>query len=312
MDAQVLDFLIASMRIASPLFFVALGGIISERSGVFAVGLEGMMLAGAWGAIIGTFLTGMPLVGIAASIAGGGLIATAVAVVAVRFGAEQMVTGLAVNILTLGITSFLLRMAVGGGRAPVIQVPLLQPWPVPVLSGIPWIGPVLFTQPPLTYAALLAIIPAMLLLFRTQAGLTLRAAGENPMAAFATGSNPVRVRMLSVIAGGAVAGLGGAVLCLQQVGTFTDGMTAGRGYLALAAIIVGRWMPVGALVACLLFGAAEAIQLRAQSLALPFSSYTIQMLPYVIALVVLAALGRSASLPAAIGIPCDVPRRGSN
>ncbi len=311
MDALALDLLVASMRIASPLFFVALGGILSERAGVFAVGLEGMMLAGAWGATIGTFLTGMPLVGIVASIVGGALVASAVALVAVRFGAEQMVTGLAVNILTLGITSFLLRMAVGGGRAPVIQVPLLPVWPVPYLSELPWVGPMLFTQQLLTYAALLATVPAMLLLFRTQMGLTLRAAGENPTAVFATGSNPMRVRMLAVIASGAVAGLGGAVLCLQQVGTFTDGMTAGRGYLALAAIIVGRWMPVGALVACLLFGAAEAVQLRAQALALPVSSYTIQMLPYLIALIVLAALGRSARLPAAIGVAYEAPKRPS-
>jgi simple sugar transport system permease protein len=310
MDALGIDFFVASMRIASPLFFAALGGIISERAGVFAVGLEGMMLAGALGATMGTFLTGLPVVGIMASVVCGMLIASAVVIVAVRHGADQMVTGLAVNILALGLTSFLLRISATGGRAPVIQVPLLPVWPIPFLSDIPWIGPVLFAQPPLTYLALLAVIPTLLLLlFRTQGGLKLRAAGENPLALFAAGTNPVCVRSLAVLASGAIAGLSGAVLCLQQVGTFTDGMTAGRGYLALAAIIVGRWMPIGALVACLLFGAAEAIQLRAQAVALPVSSYTIQMLPYVIALVVLAVLGRSASLPAAIGMAFEVPRK---
>lgn len=309
MDGAGVEFLVASMRIASPLFFAALGGILSERAGVFAVGLEGMMLAGAWAATVATFLSGAPSLGIAASMLGGALVASAVALVAVRFGAEQMVTGLAVNILVLGATSFLLRIIGGSGRAPVIQVPLLPAWPIPYLSEIPLIGPLLFAQQPLTYLAWLAAIPAVLLLFRTQAGLTLRAAGENPTAVFAAGSDPVWVRAAAVIAGGAVAGLGGALLCLQQVGTFTDGMTAGRGYLALAAIIVGRWKPVGALIACLLFGAAEAVQLRAQSFALPFSSYTIQMLPYLIALLVLALLGRSARLPAAIGTACDVPPR---
>lgn len=308
-DAIGIDFFVASMRIASPLFFAALGGIVSERAGVFAVGLEGMMLAGAFSAAMGVYATGMPLLGVVASAIGGGLIALMVAVVAVRYGADQMVTGLAVNILAIGLTSFLLRMAAGGGRTPVVQIPLMPVWPVPVLSDIPWIGPVLFAQPPLTYAALIAIVPMILLLFRMQAGLTLRATGENPTAVFATGSDPVRVRFMAVIASGAIAGLGGAVLSLQQVGTFTDGMTAGRGYLALAAIIVGRWMPLGALVACILFGAAEAIQLRAQALALPVSSYTIQMLPYLIALGVLAMLGRSARLPAAIGVACQVSRR---
>ncbi|MGH6689883.1 MAG: ABC transporter permease subunit, partial [Gammaproteobacteria bacterium] len=133
--------------------------------------------------------------------------------------------------------------------------------------------------------------------------LTLRAVGENPTAAFAGGADPIRVRTLAVVAGGALAGIGGAVLSLQQVGTFTDAMTNGRGYLALAAIIVGRWSPAGALVACLLFGATDALQLRIQGLRLPVSSYVIQMLPYVVSLAVLAGLGRGARLPAAIGTP---------
>src|SRR5439155_98065 len=134
-------------------------------------------------------------------------------------------------------------------------------------------------------------------LARTRAGLTLRAVGENPAAAFAVGVEPARVRLAAVLACGALAGLGGAVLSLQQVGTFTDAMTNGRGYIALAAIIVGRWLPGGTLLGCLLFGAADALQLRVQSLRLPVSSYVIQMTPYVVALVVLAGLGRSASRP---------------
>jgi simple sugar transport system permease protein len=208
-----------------------------------------------------------------------------------------------VNILVLGLTSYLLRAMIGGGRAPIIQVALLPVWTVPVLSEIPWLGPILLRQQPLTYVALAALVPMTIVLFRTQAGLKLRAAGENPEALFAVGSDPARVRFTAVIACGAIAGLGGAVLALQQVGTFSDGMTSGRGYLALAAIIVGRWIPAGALVACIVFGAAEAVGLRAQAYALPFSSYTVQMLPYVIALAVLVGLGRSSKLPAAIGVP---------
>jgi general nucleoside transport system permease protein len=150
---------------------------------------------------------------------------------------------------------------------------------------------------------LLLVAPLVLFLFRSRAGLTLRAVGENPLTAFAAGANPNRVRALAILAGGALAGLAGAVLSLQQVGTFTDGMTGGRGYLVLAAIIVGRWMPVGTLVACLVFGAAEALSLRVQAFSLPVSSYVIQMMPYIAALLVLALLGRGARMPAAVGQP---------
>jgi simple sugar transport system permease protein len=131
----------------------------------------------------------------------------------------------------------------------------------------------------------------------------LRATGENPEAVFTSGANPLRVRMLAVIACGSIAGLGGAVLSLQQVGTFTDGMTGGRGYLALASLIVGRWTPWGAALACLAFGAAEALELRLQTFGVPVSSYVVQMVPYIIALAVLAGIGRSSRMPAAIGQP---------
>jgi len=303
MDTFVLDFMVASLRIASPLFFGALGGILSERSGVFGVGIEGMLLAGAFGAAVGSFLTGQPALGVIASAACGALIACVIGFVAVRLGADQMVAGLALNILVLGLTSYILRSVVGGGQAPVIQVPLLPVWPIPFLAEIPVIGPIIFRQQPLTYLGLIAIAPMTLLLFRTHVGLTLRAVGENPMAAFAAGAHPNRVRFLAVVSGGAIAGLGGAVLALQQVGTFTDGMTGGRGYLVLAALIVGRWMPFSTFLACLVFGAAEVLQLHLQSWSLPFSSYTAQMLPYLIALTVLVVLGRSSKLPAAIGVP---------
>jgi simple sugar transport system permease protein len=180
-------------------------------------------------------------------------------------------------------------------------VPVLAPAAIPGLVELPVLGPILFRQPPLTYLVALIAPAVWLFLWRTRAGLTLRAVGESPEAAFALGAAPERLRVLAVIGCGALAGLGGAVLSLQQVGTFTDGMTNGRGYIALAAIIVGRWMPLGALLGCLLFGAADALQLRVQGLSLPVSSYVIQMTPYVVALAVLAGLGRSARLPAALG-----------
>ena len=304
MDALVFaDFLAASIRIATPLLLAALGGILSERAGTFAVGLEGQMLAGAFCGVVGTHLMASVGLGLLVSAGGGMLLALVVAVATVRYHTEHMVSGLAVNILALGLTSFMLRTMVGGGQAPVIRVPILEAWPVPLLSDLPYIGSLLFRQPPLTYLAFLVIVPLALFLFRSRAGLTLRAVGENPQAAFAAGADPARVRIAAIVVGGAFAGLAGAVLSLQQVGTFTDGMTSGRGYLALAAIIVGRWMPVGTMVACLVFGAAEALSLRVQAFNLPLSSYVIQMLPYLAALAVLTGLGRSARLPAAIGQP---------
>jgi general nucleoside transport system permease protein len=301
--AFLLDFLAAALRIATPLMLAALGGILAERAGTFAVGLEGQMLAGAFFGVLTTHAASSAGLGLAASALGGAAMALVVMIATVRFQAEHMVTGIASNILALGLTSFLLRAAAGGGSAPSIRVPLLEAWAVPGLSALPLVGPLLFRQPPLTYLALLLVVPLVLFLFRTRAGLTLRAVGENPVAAFAAGANPDRVRALAILAGGALAGLAGAVLSLQQVGTFTDGMTGGRGYLVLAAIIVGRWMPLGTLVACLVFGAAEALSLRVQAFSLPVSSYVIQMAPYLAALTVLAVLGRGARMPAAVGQP---------
>lgn len=301
METALLEFLAAAVRIATPLLFAALGGILSERAGVFAVGLEGMMLAGAFTGVLASHVAASMSAGLLASALGGAALALLVAVAAVRFGADQMVTGLAVNILAVGLTSFLLRGLVGRGEAAIIRVPVLTPVPLPVLGDLPVVGAILFQQPPLTYAGFVLAALVGVFLLRTRVGLTLRAVGEHPKAAFAVGANPEHVRMAAVVVCGGFAGIGGAVLSLQQVGTFTDAMTNGRGFIALAAIIVGRWMPLGTLLGCLLFGAADALQLRVQGLGLPVSSYVIQMTPYAVALGVLAGLGRSARLPAALG-----------
>jgi simple sugar transport system permease protein len=234
------------------------------------------------------------------AIVAGGLIAAVVAVAVTRFRADQMVTGLAVNILAFGLTSFLLR-GLFGGRAPAIRLETFGAIRIPVLSDLPAVGQILFQQSALSYTAVAIALVLHVALYRTRAGLALRASGENPEAVFAAGGNPNRIRRLAVILGGAIAGLGGAVLALQDVGTFTDGMTGGRGFLALAALIVGRWTPFGALVACLVFGAATALEVRLQGFNLAVSSYVIQMIPYLLALVVLAGLGRGTRMPQAIG-----------
>ena len=299
MDATVFfEFLSASIRIATPLLFAALGGLLSERAGTFAVGTEGMMLAGAFGAAVATLLLGSSDAGLMVSAASGAALGLVVGVATAKFHADQMVTGLAVNILAIGLTSFLLR-GLFGGEAPVIQLPTLTALPVPYLADVPGIGAILFRLPALTYAAF-ALSLAIYVFLKTRSGLTLRAVGENPEAAFAAGANPVRMRIAATVTGGALAGLGGAVLCLQ-VGTFTDGMTNGRGFIALAAIIVGRWLPLGTVMGCLMFGALSALELRVHGWGLPVSSYVIQMTPYVAALAILAGIGPGTRLPAAIG-----------
>lgn len=290
----------AAIRIATPLILGALGGLLSERAGVFAVGIEGMMLAGAFGAAVATFATGSALLGLGAAMLGGASMAALVAVAVTRFRADQMVTGLAIDTLAFGITGFLIR-GLFGGRPPAIRIHLFGVLPIPFLSSLPVVGPILFQQPILTYGAVVFAFLLHFFLYRTNAGLALRATGENPEAVYAAGNDPVRIRQMAVIAGGAVAGLGGAVLVFQDVGTFTDGMTGGRGFLALAALIVGRWTPFGALLSCLIFGAASALEVRLQGIELPVSSYVIQMAPYVIALLVLTGLGRGTRMPQAIG-----------
>jgi ABC-type uncharacterized transport system permease subunit len=300
-DSMLLSGLLAAaIRIGAPLIMGALGGLISERAGVFAVGIEGMMLAGAFGAAIATFATGSVMAGLAAAILAGSSMAVLVAIAVTRFRSDQMVTGLAINILAFGLTGFLIR-GLFGGHAPTIRIDLFGALPIPVLSKLPMIGPILFQQPILTYAAVAFTLLLHLFLYRTNVGLALRATGENPEAVYAAGNDPVRIRQMAVVACGAVAGLGGAVLVFQDVGTFTDGMTGGRGFLALAALIVGRWTPLGALFSCLIFGVATALEVRLQGVNLPVSSYVIQMVPYVIALVVLTGLGRGTRMPQAIG-----------
>jgi len=299
----MIEFLAAAIRIATPLLFAALGGILSERAGVFAVGLEGMMLMGAFAAAAGAWMSDSALVGVALALLGGASIGLVVATVTVRYRADNMVTGLTANIMAAGLTSYLLRVLSGSGRPIAIHLTPLAPWPIPGLADLPVLGPLLFTQPPLTYLAVAGCFALAFFLYRTQAGLTLRATGENPEAVFASGVEPMKVRMFAVVACGAIAGLGGAVLSLQQIGTFTDGMTGGRGYLALASLIVARWNPLAAALACLVFGGAEAFELRLQAFGVPVSSYFVQMAPYLIALAVLAGMGRSSKLPASIGRP---------
>lgn len=299
----LIGYLTASVRIASPLVLAAMGGVISERAGVFAIGLEGMMLFGAFTGVLAAHLSGDIWIGSLASIAGGILLSMLLAVATISFRAEQIVATIALNIIAIGVTSFFLRMMFGTGAQGTRKVADMSAVPVPFLADIPIIGPVLFNHPPLTYIAYLLVPLTALFLYRTQWGLNIRAVGEAPKAAHVVGVNPWLTQYFAVGLSGALAGLGGAVLSIQQVGFFTEHMTQGRGFIALAAVIFGRWDPKMTCAACLLFGAAEALQLRVQAFGIPLPSHVVLMLPYIIALLALMGLGSRARHPAAIGRP---------
>ncbi|WP_436643155.1 ABC transporter permease [Microbaculum sp. FT89] len=294
------DFLSTSLRLAVPLAFAALAGVLSERSGVFNIALEGKMLAGAFGAAVGAFMFNDPFAGIAVGMLFGALAGTCLAVLGVTFGVNQIVAGIAINIFVLGITAFLSRV-VFGAQANTLRLPGFLRFEMPLLSEIPLIGPAIFSQDLLVYVMILCVVLVHLFFYRTRWGLQVRAVGENPSAADSAGVSVAGVRYGCVIAAGAIAALGGCYLVLSQVFLFSEHMSAGKGFIALAAVILGRWTPVGALLACLLFGFFDALQLRLQFNYQEVPHEFFQMLPYLISILALVGLVGKPTPPAAIG-----------
>jgi simple sugar transport system permease protein len=287
----LLAFLAQTLRIAIPYLLAAAGGVISERAGLIALTLEGYMLGGAFAAVAGSYASGSPWLGVIAAVAGGALLALIYAVSAIRFRADQVVVGIAINLFAIGLTRFLLRLFFdSSSNSPRVEG-----------FGGEQAGTGLFSAlaNPLVWMGVLALPLVAWLLYRTPFGLRLRAVGEHPQAALSVGVPVTRIRYLGVLLSGALAGLGGAYLALDQH-QFTDGMTAGRGFIALAATIFGRWDPVRAGLACLLFAAAETLQIQLQgSQALP--SQFVEMIPYVLTIVALAGVVGRAVAPAALG-----------
>ncbi len=269
---------------STPLVFAALGGVLGERSGVVNIGLEGIMIAGAFTGVVVSGLTGSPVLGALAGIVAGALLAAILAYVATRLAYDQIVAGTGVNIVALGTAAFGLVLIYGQPGASH-EVPSFGP------SG-EWI---------LTVIAFALAGALAWFLSRTPWGLRIRACGENPRAAAAAGIDPLRTRFWSVVAGGAIAALGGVYLSLAELDLYSDGMTAGRGYIALAAVIFGRWTALGATGAALFFGFFAALQYTLQRAGIP--SELMQALPYLAALVALAGLAGRVRAPAADGIP---------
>lgn len=286
-----LVFIAQTLRIAIPYIFAASGGVISERSGLIALGLEGYMLGGAFCGALASYYSGSPWVGLAGAAGGGVLLALLYAVMAIRFRADQVVVGIAINLLVIGLTRFFLRLAFhSSANSP--RVPGFGA----EQSGTGFMS---LAVNPLIWLGLLAVAFVAWLLYRTPFGLRVRAVGEHPAAAVSVGIPVARVRYTSAAISGALAGLGGAYLALDQH-AFSAEMTAGRGFIALAAVIFGRWDPLRAALACLLFAAAETLQIQLQgSQAIP--SQFVEMIPYALTIIALAGVVGRAVAPAALG-----------
>jgi simple sugar transport system permease protein len=290
----------AMLRFATPLVFAALGGVISERSGVVNIGLEGMMLGGAFFAIYGADVTGGWVGGLLVGMIAGGVLALVHAFFAVSLRADQIVCGFAINFLALGTTGYVFLQHYGENGTPdgLPQVPDVS---LPI-DWIPFFGPALDKLNLLVWLALALVFAVWLFVFRTPAGLRLRSVGENPRAAATVGISVYKVRYLAVIASGVLAAMGGAFLSIGFVHTFNQNMTAGRGFIALAVVIVGKWRPVAALAAALMFGFSQALAQRLPVFS-DSSATLVEALPYVVTLITVAGLVGRSTPPAADGVP---------
>jgi ABC-type uncharacterized transport system permease subunit len=293
MDPVVLvtGFLAAAVRVTTPLLFAATGETLSERSGVINLGIEGTMLAGALAAALGASEWG-PWGGLIAALVVGMMTAGVFALLAIGARADQIITGTAITLAAIGLTGTIYRRAFGEAGAG-LSIPTFPPLRIPGLASVPVLGPALFEQPLPTYLALAGLPVVWWVLFRTRLGLALRATGEAATMARAIGVRTRLMRAGATVVGGGFAGLGGATLVLAQVGTFAERMTAGRGYLAIAIVVLGRWHPLGVALAAFVFGIATAMQFLFQALGTRVPYQLFLMLPYVLTLLALAgAVGR--------------------
>ncbi|HEV8612199.1 MAG TPA: ABC transporter permease [Gemmatimonadales bacterium] len=297
--AILIGFLAAAVRISTPLLLAATGELLNERAGVINLSIEGAMLAGALASAIGAAVGGV-WIGALIAVGAGILVAAVFSAVALGARADQIITGTAVTLGSVGFTGAIYRSAFGAG-GPGLSIPTFGVWSLPGLRDIPVLGPALFEQPVITYLAWILVPCAGWFLFRSWWGLALRATGESAEAARASGVPVRRVQILATLAGGALAGLAGATLVLAQVGTFAEKMTAGRGFIAIAIVVLGRWRPGGVFLAALLFGAASALQFAFQALGLALPYQLFLAMPYALALLALApGMGR-ARAPAGLG-----------
>lgn len=299
--ALVQAILSATWRLATPLIYTSIGELFTERSGVLNIGLEGIMLFGAFAGYAGGIYSKSPTTGLLVAIVVGALVGLLFAFFAVTIKANQIVVGAAINMIGLGMTGFLYRTMFDISTKGVKTFPPIE---IPFLSQIPLIGDVLFKHSILVYVTLLLVPAAGFLLYRTGFGLAVRSVGEHPKAADTVGISVPGIRYACCILGGALAGVGGAYLTLSHTNLFVEGVVAGRGFIALAVVVFGRWKPWGVFGASLLFGVFYALQLSLQAMTGSVIPYQIwQALPYLATLLVLVALRGRAGAPRALGVP---------
>lgn len=301
-DIPVTLLLAAGLARAIPLAFGAMAGLVCERSGVINIAIEGQLLAGAFlGAVVAS-ATGSPYIGLIAAPLAGALVGGALALFAVRYWVNQIVVGVVLNVLVIGLTNFLFSTLLRDSPD-LNQATPLAALPIPVLSQIPIIGPALFNANALVYLMYVVAIVLHIMLFKSRWGLRMRAVGEHPKAADTVGIKVNRTRILNTILGGAIAGLGGAFFTVASGLAFGKEMTSGLGYIALAAMILGRWTPKGAVAAAILFGFADALNRQLGVIGSPIPSQFLTMLPYLVTIFAVAGLVGHARPPAAEGIP---------
>ena len=287
-----ISFFQAALRMATPIAFASLGGMFNERVGVVNIGLEGIMLNSAFFAVYATYLTGSSFMGIIAGVASGLVLGTILAVLTVKYHGNQIVVGTGFNVFGLSFSAYMCQK-IWGSRGASETIIGLEEKSIPILAKIPWIGPILNNQNVLVYLMILIFIISHILLYKTHWGLRLRAVGENPQAADTSGVNVYQYKYFYIILGCMVASLGGVFLSIGHLNFFAWGMTSGRGFIALAAMILGKWTPFGCLAASFLFGITDALQMRLQALGI-LPSQIILLLPYAITILVLAGfVGRS-------------------
>jgi ABC-type uncharacterized transport system permease subunit len=299
MDAVLFAGLLAAgIRLAMSIGIAAMGEVVGQRSGVLNVGVEGIMLLGAFLAALGAVTSGSPWGGLALACLGGLLLGALHGLFAIVLRADQIVSGIAIVVLGLGLSSFLFRLTMGAAPS---ALPAFRVLDFGALSTLPVIGPVLFGQNILVYLTFGLALILWFVLARTPLGLAIRACGENPEAADADGINVNAVRFGCVLFGGAMAGIGGAYLAIAQINSFVENMVVGRGFIAISCVVFGRWHPLGALAAALGFGITEAAQIRLQTWypEVPYQFFV--MLPYLLAIGALVFMARSAALPQALG-----------
>lgn len=299
----VVGLLGGALSLAVPLVFGALGGVLGERAGVVNIAIDSQLLLGAFGAAIGATLAGTPWAGLVGAMIAGMLVSLLLGIFAITYFVEQVIVGVVLNVLVVGLTNFLLDEVLKPNAEHLNNPPHFSTWDIPVLSGLPVIGPIFFQQTVLVYLMYVAVFVVAWALYRTRWGLRVRAVGEHPKAADTVGIKVIATRYRTILIGGLVAGIGGATYTLVSIPQFNREMTGGAGYIALAAVIFGKWDPIKATLAALLFGFASNLQDVLSVIGSPVPAQFMLMLPYVVTVFAVAGLVGHSRAPAADGVP---------